>query len=201
MVMLQIAIALCAGVSLSAACGFRVFVPPLILALAIRVGALPASAGPAWLAATPTLVLLGAATVCEMLVFKVPWLDHAMDVIATPSAVAAGVGVCAAILPEDVMPPAAKWAVAVVLGGGAAGAVQGGTVAARATSGATTGGLGNPAVAKLENVFATVLSVLAIAVPILAAIIVVGLLAWVVKVIAKWWRRQGTMRPADASHS
>src|SRR4051812_42956100 len=99
--MLQEAIALCAGVSLSAACGFRVFVPPLVLAIAVRLGVVPATAGPAWLGATPTLIVLGAATVCELLVYKVPWLDHAMDVIATPSAVAARVAVCAAILPED----------------------------------------------------------------------------------------------------
>jgi hypothetical protein len=194
--MLQEAIALCAGVSLSAACGFRVFLPPLVLAVAVRLGVVPASAGPAWLGATPTLIVLGVATACELLVFKIPWLDHAMDVVATPSAVAAGVAVCAAILPEDAVPPAAKWAIAIILGGGAAATVQGGTVAARATSGATTGGLGNPLVAKLENVCATVLSVLAIAVPVVAAILVVALLAWVVRMIA---RRRGRAGEGNAN--
>lgn len=189
--MLQEAIAVCAGLSLSAACGFRVFVPPLVLAIAVRAGVVPASVAPAWLGATPTLIVLGVATVCELLVFKVPWLDQAMDVIATPSAVAAGVAVCAAILPEDAMPPAAKWAIAIILGGGAAGAVQGGTVAVRTASGATTGGLGNPLVAKLENLCATVLSVLAIAVPVLAAVLVVGVLAWVVRVLARRRKRGG----------
>jgi hypothetical protein len=194
--MLHEAIAICAGVSLSAACGFRVFLPPLVLAAAVRLGVVPASAGQAWLGATPTLIVLGVATACELLVYKVPWLDHAMDTVATPGAVAAGVAVCAAILPEDAVPPAAKWAIAIILGGGAAGAVQGGTVVARATSGATTGGLGNPLVAKIENVCATVLSVLAIAVPIVAAVIVVGVLAWVARMIT---RRQRTARAENAN--
>jgi hypothetical protein len=188
--MLPEAIAVCAGLSLSAACGFRVFLPPLALAIAVRAGAVPAAAAPDWIGATPTLIVLGAATLCELLVYKVPWLDHAMDTVATPGAIAAGVAVCAAVLPPDVVPPAAKWAIAIVAGGGAAGAVQGGTVVARAASGATTGGLGNPLVAKAENLAAMVLSALAIVVPIAAAVVVLVVLGFFVRLVTRWRKRQ-----------
>jgi hypothetical protein len=198
--MLQTIIAICAGVSLGAACGFRVFIPPLALAIATRAGVLPVHGAPAWIGATPTLIVLIVAALTEVVVYKVPWLDHLMDAIATPSAIAAGIGVCVALLPEDQVPPAAKWAIAVVLGGGAAGAVQGGTVAVRAASGAATGGAGNPLVSKVENLAAGALSVLALAVPI-AAVIVLLLTIWLLAVWFVRLRRRGASVPPAASTS
>jgi cellobiose-specific phosphotransferase system component IIC len=79
------------------------------------------------------------------------------------------------------MSPFLKWTLAVVAGGGAAGAVQTVTVAARSVSTAATGGLANWIVATAENVGAAVVSALAILLPIaaIAAIVAtVALLGW-----------------------
>jgi hypothetical protein len=57
-------------------------------------------------------------------------------------------------------------------------------------SGATTGTLGNPVVATIENIASTVLSILAIVVPIVAALLVVLAFAWVAKVLGRWRRRR-----------
>jgi hypothetical protein len=64
-----------------------------------------------------------------------------------------------------------KWSLAIIAGGGAAGLVQGTTVATRAGSLASTGGLANPIVSTLELVGAIITSILAIVVPVLALLL------------------------------
>ncbi|MCY1305195.1 hypothetical protein D9M70_549880 [compost metagenome] len=67
----------------------------------------------------------------------------------------------------------AGWAAAIIVGGGTAGVVQMSTVAARGVSTATTGGLGNFVVATGEWIGAILLSVSALLVPGLVAVVVV----------------------------
>ena len=84
-----------AALGLAAACGFRVFVPLLVLSLAARAGWIGLSPGFAWIGSTPALVSLGLATVLEVGAYYVPWLDNLLDSIATPAAVVAGIVVSA----------------------------------------------------------------------------------------------------------
>ncbi len=161
-----------AGVGLAAACGFRVFVPLLVLSIASTLGAIPLAHDFAWIATTPALIALATATVMEIAAYYVPWLDHALDVIATPAAILAGVIATAAVLPD--VGPTLRWALAIVGGGGAAGAVQGATVLLRLKSGVTTGGVANPLVSTGETASSTVTSVLAVVVPILAFLLVLA---------------------------
>lgn len=163
------------GVGLAAACGFRIFVPLLVAGIAARTGHLGLSPGFEWLASDGVLLALGAATVLEVLAYAVPWLDHLLDTLATPAAVAAGVIASAAVFVD--LPPALRWGAAVVLGGGAAGAVQAGTVLARLKSAAVTGGAGNFVVALFELAGATLLSLLAILAPLLV-LMPLALIAW-----------------------
>jgi hypothetical protein len=79
------------------------------------------------------------------------------------------------------LPPSVVWPVAIIGGGGIAGLAKGSSALLRAKSGVMTGGLGNPVVATLETVGATGLSLVAIALPFLALIAIVVLLAWVVR--------------------
>ena len=95
------------GLGLAAAAGFRVFVPLLALGLASRQGWLSLAPGFEWLASTPTLVAFGTATVVEVLAYHVPFLDHLLDVVATPSAVVAGTLASAAVFTD--LPPVVKW--------------------------------------------------------------------------------------------
>jgi hypothetical protein len=159
-----------AGLGLAAACGFRVFVPLLALGWAAHEGHVALAPGFEWLASEEALVALGTATALEIGAYFVPWLDQLLDTLATPSAVAAGVLATAALLTD--LPPALRWAVALIGGGGAAGVVQTLTALTRLHSTAFTGGLANPVVALLELGGAVVAAFLALAVPVVALALV-----------------------------
>jgi len=162
------------GVGLSAACGFRIFVPFLLVSIAARTGHLALGDSFAWMAGMPALVAFSAATVLEIGAYYVPWLDHALDVLASPSAVVAGVVMTASVVTG--LDPMLKWTLALIAGGGIAATVQAVTVGTRKVSLLTTGGLGNPVVSTLELFGAVLLAVLAIALPLLAfAVVVWGL--------------------------
>jgi hypothetical protein len=123
-------IAILAGLALSAATGFRVFVPLLFAGSAARLGYLELTPDMAWLGSDTALVALATATVLEVSAYYVPWLDNLLDTVATPTAVVAGVIAWAAVTPE--LSPLLRWTLAVVAGGGAAGVVQSGHDAAAA---------------------------------------------------------------------
>ena len=161
----QSIVAIAIGLGLAAAAGFRVFVPLLVLGVAARTGHLGLAPGFDWLSTSPALVALGTATLAEVLAYYVPWLDHALDLIATPAAVLAGVLASVSVLGD--LPPALRWGVGVIGGGSAAGLVQGATVLARLKSAVTTAGVANPLVATVELVGSLVTSLLSFVIPFL----------------------------------
>lgn len=163
---------LCIGVGLSAACGFRVFVPLLVMSIATMMGWFEPSKGFEWLAMPSVCLALAVATVCEVAAYYIPWVDNALDTVATPAAMIAGTLTTMAVTSGE-MSQFAGWAAAIIVGGGTAGVVQMSTVAARGVSTATTGGLGNFVVATGEWIGAILLSVSALLVPALVAIVVV----------------------------
>ena len=137
-----------AAIGLAAACGFRVFVPLLMVSLASKSELLSLSDGFAWIGSTPAVICFGAATLLEVAGYYVPVVDNFLDAVATPAAVIAGVLVSAAVIAD--VDPWLKWTLAVIAGGGAAAAVQLPTVLTRGASTATTAGVGNPVVSTTE---------------------------------------------------
>jgi hypothetical protein len=181
-------LAVALGLALSAACGFRIFVPLLAVGAAQAAGYLSLAPKFAWIGSTPALIVLGVATVAEVTAYHVPWLDHLLDTIASPAAIVAGIVVTASVITD--MDPLWRWTLAVVAGGGLAGAVQGSTVLVRAASTATTGGLANPVVATGELAGAVAISILALLVPVLALLaVVIGILLTIL-----WVRRRRARR-------
>jgi hypothetical protein len=162
------------GVALAAACGFRVFVPPLIVGIAARAGWLDLSSNWGWLGGTPALVVFGTATVLEIAAYYVPWLDNLLDSIASPSAVVAGIVVTAAVTGD--MPGFLRWPLSVIAGGGAAAVVQLMTTGARAFSSAATGGVANPVVSTIEAAMSVLLSILALLLPLVAGVVTLVLI-------------------------
>ncbi|URM40904.1 DUF4126 domain-containing protein [Acinetobacter sp. AS23] len=162
---------LCIGVGLSAACGFRVFVPLLVMSIATMMGWFEPSKGFEWLAMPSVCLALAVATVCEVAAYYIPWVDNALDTVATPAAMIAGT-LTTMVVSSGEMSQFAGWAAAIIVGGGTAGVVQMSTVAARGVSTATTGGLGNFVVATGEWIGAILLSVSALLVPALVAVVV-----------------------------
>jgi hypothetical protein len=164
------------GLGLSAACGFRVFVPLLVMSLASRasVGHLELGAGFDWISSTPALLAFSVATALEIAGYYIPWVDNLLDAVATPTAIVAGILVTASAAGD--MAPFLRWSLAILAGGGTAAVFQGITATARQISSFTTGGLGNPVVATVEAGGSAILSVLAITLPVLAIVLVFGLL-------------------------
>jgi hypothetical protein len=160
------------GVAIAAATGFRVFLPLLALGLAGRFELVPLADGFRWLADTGTLLALGVAAVVEVAAYYVPGLDHLLDVLAGPAALAAGALGVAAVTVN--LPPSVRWPLAIVAGSGSAGLVQGATTLLRAKSGLFTGGLANPVVATGELGGALLFSALALLAPVLAVVALVA---------------------------
>lgn len=162
---------------MSAACGFRVFVPLLAINIAALNGFLQLAPGFEWIGSYPATIAFGTATLLEILAYYIPWLDHLLDLIASPATIIAGTIVTASLVTD--LSPFLKWTLAIIAGGGAAAIIQGTTVALRTKTSALTGGLGNPLISTLEAVGAVTTSLLAILVPILCLILLVVISVWV----------------------
>jgi len=159
------------GIGLAAATGFRLFLPLLVLSLAAWTGHVNLNDSFAWLATPAAVLMLGTAAVVEVAAFYIPGVDNLLDTLATPGAVVAGTIASAAVMTD--VPPMVKWTAAIIAGGGVAGVTQGLTAMLRAKSTVFTGGLGNSAVATAELGGATLISILALAAPAVALVVVV----------------------------
>jgi hypothetical protein len=83
-----------------------------------------------------------------------------------------------------------KWAAAIIAGGGIAGLTQTTTAVLRAKSTLLTGTLGNPVIATAEAGGSLLVSLMALAAPLLTLIVIIVLL-W----LGLRWFRQITRRP------
>lgn len=160
---MELILSICLGLGLSAACGFRVFVPLLGASAAALAGHLGLSPGFEWIGTWPAFACFLTASLLEVAAYYVPWVDNLLDGIATPAAVVAGTIVTASVVHD--MSPLLKWSLAIIAGGGSAGLVQSATVAVRGTSSLATGGLANFLVSTGELIAAVCTTLLALLLP------------------------------------
>lgn len=178
------------GLGLAAACGFRVFVPMLVLSVAAKAGAVHLGSGFSWIASDGALAAFATASLLEVLGYWVPWIDHALDVAASPAAIVAGTLVAGSQLAD--LGPMLQWTCAIIAGGGIAAAVQATSVTTRAASTISTAGLGNPIISTVHSAGSVVLSLLAVVAPFLGAACVALILAAIG--FSAWrWRRRRSM--------
>jgi hypothetical protein len=195
---MEIALSVLVGISLAAACGFRVFVPFLVVSIAALSGHLNLAPGFEWIGTYYALAAFGVATLLEVLAYYIPWFDNLLDTLATPVAVVAGVLIAASVITD--MSPFVRWTLAAVVGGGTAAAVQSATVAVRAASSVTTAGLGNQVVSTGELGGSVVTAVLAVSLPVVAVILVIGL-AFCIRGLRRRWRGAARVVSAPSSLS
>lgn len=180
---------LCIGIGLSAACGFRVFVPMLAMSIMGKLGAegggIDLVAGWEWMGSWPAIIAFGTATAVEIAGYYIPWVDNALDSVATPAAVVAGTIVTASAVGD--VSPLVKWSLAIIAGGGSAGVVQGATVITRGLSTATTAGVGNPVVSTAEAGASISLVFLTVAIPVLALIVVALIVSYTIYLFHRWF--------------
>src|SRR6185295_19313170 len=97
---MELALSICLGLGLAAACGFRVFVQLLGISTAALAGHLHLAAGFEWLGSWPAFACFLTATIIEVVAYYVPWLDNLLDSIATPAAVVAGTIATASVVAD-----------------------------------------------------------------------------------------------------
>jgi hypothetical protein len=182
------------GLSLAACAGLRAFLPLFAVGLAGRMDWIPLISHFEWLESTPSLIVFGVAVVAELLADKVPWFDNLLDIFQTFVKPIAGVMAVAAVLHE--LTPLQGAVLALVLGGGVAGAVHLGKAKLRLLSTVSTGGLANPAVSVVEEGGAWSLALAALLVPIITAAILILLLVAVFWFVRQRRVRLQTFRPA-----
>jgi hypothetical protein len=182
------------GLGIAAASGLRTFLPITMLAFAAHFGLFGTTLNPhlAWLGSTPFLVGLSVATVVELAADKIPVVDHLLSAVGTVTRPMAGWLAASAVFTH--LDPATAALAGLIIGVPAALTMHTAQTGARVVSTATTLGLGNPALSGLEDGAAAVLAGLAIAFPVLGAILA---LALVLAVIGLW--RRLTRKRAQAA--
>lgn len=172
----ELVLAIITGIGLSAACGFRIFVPLLFLNLASIYGFIHLSPGFEWVGGYFATIAFAIATSLEVSAYYIPWLDNIMDTIGAPVSVIAGILVTASVATN--ISPSFKWFVAIIAGGGAAAILQGSTSLIRAKSSIFTGGSANAIVSTIELAASILISLLAIILPIIGLILVIILVVY-----------------------
>src|SRR5688572_6479985 len=171
---MELLLSICVGLGLSAACGFRIFVPLLVTSIAAHSGHLTLASNFQWIGSTEALTAFSIATALEIGAYYVPWLDNFLDTVATPTAVVAGTMMTASMITD--VSPFLKWSLAVVAGGGLAGTIQAGTVLARGLSLTGTGGLANPIIATAELGGSILTALAAVLAPFMAVALILLLI-------------------------
>jgi len=176
------------GIGLSATCGFRIFVPLLVMNVTGQLDLLHLSPAFAWIQSTPALIAFGVATVLETLAYLIPVVDNALNAVSIPLTVVAGTVITAAVILD--MNPFLTWTLAVIAGGGASLAGSAASNILHGGSTATTGGAGNPILSTLESVFSVIMSVLSVLVPVMAVLLLIIAGIFGIRLLKRVFRRR-----------
>ena len=184
MEILEIILSLSLGLGLAAACGFRIFIPPLMMGVGSRFDLYDLEGSFIWVGEDWAIAVFAIATLLEIGGYYVPWIDNLLDTVATPAAVIGGIFVTSASLEGDV-DPSLQWILATIAGGSTAGVIQLGTVATRAVSTGVTGGLANPVVSTLEALASIICILLSFFLAIVIPFVLIFLIWKAIKYITK----------------
>jgi len=169
---------------LSASAGLNAYIPLLVIGVIAHYTDWLTLNDPWDLLANPwVLIILGILVIIEMLADKIPAVNHINDIIQTfvrPVAGAIAFAASAKVI-TDVHPVLAL--ICGLLVAGSVHAVKAGAVRPVVT--ATTGGAGNVPVSIAEDIFSTVMSIIAIVVPIMVAVLLILMI-----VLFFWWRQR-----------
>jgi hypothetical protein len=172
---------------LSASAGLNAYIPLLVVSLLARFTDWvelknPWSALESWW----VICLLVLLSFVEFFADKVPAVNHINDIIQTFFRPAAGAVVFAASSETAAVHPVLAMAAGLLIAGGVH-AVK--SIAVRPAVTATTGGAGNVPVSVMEDLISTILSILAIVIPVLVAAIIILLVSFII-----WWMWRRSQR-------
>jgi len=185
-----LAISILAGIALAAAAGLRAFLPLLAVGIGSKLGLITLSDKFDFLGSDVAVVALAVAALVELAADKIPLVDHGLDAIATFVRPAAGFLAAMAVmgdLPDPLAIVLALFFAMITLG------THLGKAQTRAASTATTAGFGNPVVSAVEDGVSAGLSVLAVVAPLIAAVLVFGLLFFMWRLLRRIRRLRGNV--------
>ena len=172
--------AIALGIALAACCGFRIFIPLLIAAIAAQNQWVVLSPDMHWLGSEATVIIFAVAAGLEVGAYYFPFLDNIIDTFTAPLAVAAGTLLAAALLPIPLQEPFVRWGLALVAGGLTAGTIHVGTGIWRLFSTKATLGTGNALLATGENAFALAAGCSSLFIPLITSVLMLVIVAWFV---------------------
>jgi len=183
------------GITLAAPAGLNAYIPILAVALSQHKGWLHLSGpyahmGDWWFIALVTVLLI-----VEIVADKVPAADHVNDAIQTIVRPAAGGLLAVAASGEGKLEPWLLLAAGVLIAGG----VHAVKATARPFINGVTGGAGAPAVSLVEDTGAVGLSMVAIAAPVVGAILTVAAIGGTAWGFSAWRKRRALKREAGAT--
>ena len=183
-------LAILTGLGLSVACGFRVFIPPLIASIAAQTGNIELAEGFRWLGEWPALIALSIATVGDVIAHEFPVVDDVLNVVEAPLVPIAATILSVSLLTD--MDPLLKWGLAVIAGGGSAGALHVARSFLKSLLNASTAGVSTPVVSLVEDAAALVTPILVILAPVFVLFLFLVVVGGNAVALKKWMgkRRQ-----------
>ena len=177
------------GISLAACAGLRAWLPLFCVGLLARFSHIPLNENFAFLTGTPFLIIMGVATILEVLGDKIVAVDNILDAIGTFARPIAGALVAASLInPQD---PTWAAVLSVVLGGGTALTVHSAKALSRVQSTAAApvhGGTVNLGMSIAEDIASVGGVALAVWIPVIAFVIALVALVVCIFLIRLAWR-------------
>lgn len=168
------------AIGLSAACGFRVFIPPLTYGLLYKAELVQLDTSWNWIGNDWVVAVLFLAAIIEIFGNLIPWVDNLLDILATPTSIIAGTILSASCLSD--ISPGLQWILSVTSGVLITGGFQLTTISLRGMSSVFTGGLANPIFSIIEDLISFGITLTIIFSPIIG-IIVIFLIVFLIRKI------------------
>ena len=165
------------GLGLSAASGFRLFVPFAILSIFSISGIYNTTSTPYIFSSDLFLVIFIILSVSEVVLFYNPWIDNMLDLISTPASIFTGIILTYFVLYDTEI--YLRLLISVILGGLVSLNVQLLTVKARSSTSIFSKGNGNQIVSTIENISSIFISILVLKFP-LAGIFVSAIIIYLI---------------------
>ncbi|TDX46615.1 DUF4126 domain-containing protein [Orenia marismortui] len=158
------------GVGLSAACGFRVFIPLLVMSISALTGNLELASDFQWIGSDSALYVFTIATILEMIAYYIPQVESFLSSISTTVTAIAGTIVMSSFVVD--VSPLLQWSLAIIAGGGTSTVVQASRNKIKNVIGLRDVASNNFSLLSLEILTAVLLSSLLIISPVLTLFLI-----------------------------
>ena len=176
------------GIGLSSATGIRVFLPFFMISLCKYFDLISFGSHFEWLGGEVVLIVLGIATVTEIIGYYTPLVDHILDIAATPIAFIAGIISMSSVMPD--MPVYFDNILSIIVGGGAAVSMNGIMGLWRVKTTASSFGVASPVFSTAENLLSIGFTIFAFLIPVIFGLSITFLIIFSFRFIRKIFYRK-----------